>query len=46
MKAGREKRSLVFEADEFLSLVTEKLFALALILHMPAILERQALKIA
>lgn len=41
LKTGRDRWSLVLEADAFVTLISEKLFALATLLHMPAILERQ-----
>ena len=41
LKTGRSKVSLHREADAFLTVISEKLFALAMILHMPSILQRQ-----
>ena len=43
LKAGRQKLSLHREADAFITMIAEKLFSLAMILHMPSILERQAM---
>ncbi|CAE8612756.1 unnamed protein product, partial [Polarella glacialis] len=40
-KAGKTKWSLVLQCDAFLTVMTEKLFALAALQHLPEILERQ-----
>eukprot|EP00931_Biecheleriopsis_adriatica_P049485 TRINITY_DN28628_c0_g1_i1.p1 TRINITY_DN28628_c0_g1~~TRINITY_DN28628_c0_g1_i1.p1 ORF type:complete len:700 (+),score=132.47 TRINITY_DN28628_c0_g1_i1:33-2102(+) len=41
LKAGKSKWSLVLQADGFLTVVIEKLFALAAMQHLPSLLERQ-----
>ena len=41
LKTGRDSWSLVLEADAFVTVISEKLFALATIMHMSSILERQ-----
>eukprot|EP00930_Biecheleria_cincta_P088682 TRINITY_DN77938_c0_g1_i1.p1 TRINITY_DN77938_c0_g1~~TRINITY_DN77938_c0_g1_i1.p1 ORF type:complete len:668 (-),score=81.76 TRINITY_DN77938_c0_g1_i1:11-2014(-) len=41
LQAGKSKWFLVLEADRFLTVLSEKMFALALVHHLPDLMERQ-----